>query len=109
MKHTKNKKGSELPLNTIVIALLVIIVLVVIITFFVSKMGGVNTSIDDSQDGINDCKTGSYVIGDNYDAQEVDEKTGCGTLTTETEKRTWTRKYGVSVSQGKICCITSKQ
>jgi hypothetical protein len=40
------KKGQELPLNTIVIAILVIIVLLVIVVFFTTKMGDSGDSME---------------------------------------------------------------
>ena len=62
IKLNKSKKGAEMPLNTIVIALLVIIVMVVIITFFVSKMGSAGTDITGASDSVKDCSADNPAI-----------------------------------------------
>jgi hypothetical protein len=62
IKLNKSKKGAEMPLNTIVIALLVIIVMVVIITFFVSKMGSAGNDLTAQGDTAKDCSPSNPVI-----------------------------------------------
>ena len=49
VKLNKNKKGAELALNTIVLALLVIIVLVVIIFVFTSNVNKTNEALNEQR------------------------------------------------------------
>lgn len=45
MVKVMNKKGTELPLNVVIVAILVILVLVVVIIFFLGGFGGLTSKI----------------------------------------------------------------
>jgi len=47
MKIVKDKKGAELALNTIIIAVILLIVLVVVLVIFITKYGGLSKLWDD--------------------------------------------------------------
>ena len=82
VNYKNSKKGVELALNTIVIAILIIIVLLVIILVFTNKIGDTSKTLNDNSAtacSMNNpaLKTMGYTSVDPFTYNDQAEKKGC--------------------------------